>query len=158
MEVNCSAFGVSLVDAAVRAAVAAHAPRRSVAATAAAVATAVMAANAQRADNAPGQTAPGVASKRRRKRKKRVNKADAAQAGTDAPNHDDQGSAVSSDASTNVVTDSTVAVEQLRLDSAAMGLNPVPLPINSAESIPRSKMSGVSSIESTLGLTPSRTP
>ena len=51
-------FAVSLVDAAVRAAVAAHAPRRTVAATAAAVASVVMAARAS-GDSVPGLAVPG---------------------------------------------------------------------------------------------------
>ena len=68
-------LATSLVDAAVRAALASKAPRRTVAATGAAVASAVMAALQCGDSNRGTENAPSSASQRRRKNKKERQKA-----------------------------------------------------------------------------------
>ena len=145
MVVNCDAFACSLLDSAVRAAVAAHAPRRTVAATAAAVAHAVMAA-AKCADFVPGETAPDVAALRqKKKKKKRRRKATSATSVPDVatPNHTDTNLAESfPDAAVTVVSGEELDAPTTREDQkimAALGLGPPPpaTPI----STPRSMMS-----------------
>ena len=151
------------MDAAVSAAIANKAPRRTVAATAASIASAFLTAHCGNSTRG-GNVAPDVApSKRRRKKpKKKPNQSDVAADNDVSPNQIEEAASapVPVSIATPVLGPTASPVVQPSLDqhhSAQLGRDPAPLPTNSAESTPRSKISGASSAYSALGLTPSRT-
>ena len=143
------------IEAAVSAAIANKAPRRTVAAAAGSVASAFLAANRCSDSALGGFVAPDGAPARRRKKKKRNRKAKAAEAkGT--PNKDDQTTAAPSVNAGAAVNDEPMhPVHQARLDDnvlAQVGSSPASLPPNSPISTARSDVSALSA----LGLQPRR--